>query len=172
MSALLAALVLAVLPTDGAAAQRPPTEITLELGDLYTFAADGVALYGHGPPIIETHLSESQHWFVVSTRALGTSSLLFVSADGTETRCRVHVVPAGTLAQRAPVTDELDVGDELRIPSGDIIGYREGDGHTLAVRVSTDGSEIIIVGLRRGRAALLLEHRTGRLEIRQLRVVP
>jgi hypothetical protein len=162
----------AMLPTADVGAQSLPTEITMELGDLVALPAQGVATYSLGAEIIDVDVSRSLRWFVISTLALGSSSLLFITHDGTQTRCRLRIVPVGTLRHRPPVTTRLPVGGELRIASGDIASYREGDASTLDVHVSTDGAQIIVVGLRPGRSALLLEHRTGRVEILQLGVGP
>ncbi len=152
-----------------AGAQRMPSELTMELGDVVVLPADGVTRYGGGPPILDVHPSVSGRWFVITARALGASSLLFVTDDASTT-CPVRVVPEGTLSSRSRTTVPMSVGDALHIPRGDIVGYREGDPRTIAVHVSSDGSEIVVVGLRRGRAALLLEHRDGTMEIRQLAV--
>lgn len=169
-SALTVALLLGAMVTTDSAAQTIPSELTIELGDVVALPAGSTRIYDDRHAAVDMDLSPSARWFVITTNRLGPAVLYFLARDGTQTLCRVNVVAEGASPRRARSTDRLSVGGELRIPIDDIVSYREGDGTVVDVHVSPNHPDIVVVGLRTGRSALFLEHRTGRVEIRQIRV--
>jgi pilus assembly protein CpaC len=60
-------------------------------------------------------------------------------------------------------TEEIDlaVGENKTIPAGDVVNYSEGSAGIAEVKLTTDGGQFVIVGLKAGSTTLLLIYRSG-----------
>jgi pilus assembly protein CpaC len=79
------------------------------------------------------------------------------------------VLPSRAFAQRAlhaPATErteeiDLAVGENKTIPAADVLNYSEGSPGIADVKLTTDGTQFVVVGLKAGSTTLLLIYRDG-----------
>jgi pilus assembly protein CpaC len=79
------------------------------------------------------------------------------------------VLPCPALGQKAfhaPAaerTEEIDlaVGENKTIPAADVLNYSEGSPGIADVKLTTDGTQFVVVGLKAGSTTLLLIYRDG-----------
>jgi pilus assembly protein CpaC len=103
--------------------------------------------------------------------ALGLSSAFFTIASTAIAQPRGHVTaapqpPSEDVTAPAPRKQEtremsIAVGENRTIPAGDVKNYSVGSHDIVDVKLTTDSSQFVVVGLKHGSTSLLLINRDG-----------
>lgn len=114
--AIAAALALTALP----AIAQAPESIMLSVGEQRVLSSEGVASYSEGiEGIVDVRLTQDGAHFVIVGKRAGSTSLLFMRANGQEVHYRIQVTdpshPTGIPADGAATSNAVQRRDNIRL---------------------------------------------------------
>lgn len=116
LATIAAAIILTTLP----AMAQPPESMTLGVGEQRVLSSDGVESYSEGiEGIVDVRLTQDGSHFVIVGKRAGSTSLLFMRANGQEVHYRIQVTdaahPAGGSSEGGAPSNAVQRRDNIRL---------------------------------------------------------